>query len=173
MRLSHLHQGFTLIELLIVISIIGILSGLLILALNPVDIIEKANYQTAVANLNQIARAAQQYEIETGDIPPDANRNIPTEFMAYLGSGNWPSGPFKGSIYDWDNWLGQTCWDGSEGGTQITLREINRYKGVNYEANGLVLYYVIKGEGVPHCFDASVRGYCVNCESRYPPTHNP
>lgn len=170
MHLSRLSQGFTLIELLVVISIIGVLSGLLIIFINPVDVVERTNYETTIANLNQIARAAQLHEVETGDVPPDANRNIPTEFMPYLGSGNWPNGPFQGSVYDWDNWIGQTCWDGSDGGVQITLREVTRYQGVNYGVNGLVFYYVVKGEGIPHCTNASVRGYCVNCDSKYPPS---
>jgi len=168
-------KGFTLIELLIVIAIVGILSVVVLLAINPAKIMEETNYNTAVSNLNQIAKASQLYEVETGEVAPDgASRGIPSVFMKYLGPGNWPAGPFGGSIYDWDNWTGQTCWDGSQGGTQISLRDITKYKGNTYTAgasstNQLALYFVIQGDGIPHCSNSSVKGYCVNCPSLFTP----
>lgn len=181
-------SGFTLIELLIVIAVVGVLAAIILIAINPPRIIENANYQTTVANLNQIAKASQMHEIATGLIPADANRDIPSEFMPYLGPGIWPRGPFDGSVYDWDNWTGQTCHDSSDGGVQITLRDIKRYKGVNYSytipnASGtgrttitvpgqphFAIYYAIYGEGIPHCTASNVIGICLNCESKFPPT---
>ena len=182
-------KGFTLIELLIVIAIIGAITALVLLAINPAKIIEDTNYKTTIANLNQISKAAQMYEAETGKIPPDANRNIPTEFMQYLGPGIWPNGPFDGSVYDWDNWLdNRGCWDGTHGGVQITLRDIKSYKGVKYSytipnptnpsarelinVNGqpeLAIYMVVYGNGIPHCSIAQTVGICINCESTHPP----
>lgn len=176
-KATSYQQGFTLIELLIVIAVIGVLAAIILIAINPPRIIENANYQTTVSNLNQVSKAAQMYEISSGITPPDANRNIPTEFMPYLGPGIWPRGPFSGSVYDWDNWTGVTCWDGSPGGVQISLRDIANYGGQRYSTQStpvtgrpqFAIYFVISGEGIPHCNVASTVGICVNCPSRYPP----
>lgn len=157
-------MGFTLIELLVVIAIIAILAAVVLLAINPVRVIEESRTSTAKANLQQIARAAQQYSVDAGALPADTNRSIPTEFMSYLGPGSWPAGPFPGSVYDWDNWTGQTCWDGTPGGIQVTLRQVNGYKGkTNYN-----LYLPIQGNGLPHCTSSGEKGECINCTSTHP-----
>jgi prepilin-type N-terminal cleavage/methylation domain-containing protein len=157
-------KGFTLIELIICIAIVAVLVTLLIIWINPPKMQERANYANTVSSLNQIAKAAQIYMATYGTLPLDANRDIPTEFMPYLGSGPWPDGPFAGSVYDWDNWTDQTCWDGSTGIIQVTLRQVNNYKN----KTDYTLYYVIQGVGVPHCSNSATRGECLNCPSRYP-----
>lgn len=157
-------KGFTLVELIVVIAIIGVLATLLLIWINPSKVLEKANYSATAQALNQIAKAAQIYSTIYGTLPADTNRNIPTEFMQYLGAGSWPNGPFSGSVYDWDNWSDQTCWDGSTGIIQVTLRQVNKYKG----KTDYTIYYVIQGVGIPHCSDSSAKGECLNCPSRYP-----
>lgn len=157
-------RGFTLIELLVVITILMILATLVLLAINPTKIVEKSRIAAATSSLQEIARAAALHAAETGDFAPDVNRNVPQEFIKYLNPATFPSGPFSGSVYDWDNWAGNMCWDGSTGIVQVTLRQINDYKGkVDY-----TLYYVIQGVGIPHCSNSSTKGECVNCPSRYP-----
>lgn len=160
---SNKHVGFTLVELLIVISIVAVLSVTLLLIINPARYIENSRYTTAKASLADIARAATIYAADKGYYPADVNRDIPTELIKYVNPGAWPNGPFPGSLYDWDNWDNQTCWDGSTHIIQITLRQINDYKGkTNY-----TLYFVIQGIGIPHCSTSTDRGECINCPSRY------
>lgn len=156
--------GFSLVEILVTVTIVIILSVVALLIVKPLNFLGDSSYAVTVASLKSIANAANLYAEETGVYPADVNRDIPREFIKYLNPGAWPAGPFTGSVYDWDNWTGQTCWDGTPGGIQITLRQINNYKGkTNY-----TLYWVMKGPGMPHCNDSSVRGECLNCISRYP-----
>lgn len=157
-------RGFTLIELFVIITIMIILAILVLFFINPAKLIEKSRIANATASLESIARAATIYAAETGDFAPDVNRNIPQAFIKYLNPATFPSGAFPGSVYDWDNWAGSACWDGSTGIIQVTLRQINDYKG----KTDYTLYYVIQGEGIPHCSNSGTRGECVNCPSRYP-----
>lgn len=175
---SYTAKGFTLIELLVVVSIVAVLAALVLIIINPVRMMEESRYSTAVAAMNQVAKAAQLYEATHGTLPADASRNIPTEFMDYLGAGPWPSAPWPGSVYDWDNWTGEECWEGSDDIIQISVRDIKTYKGLNYSTNAvpisgrpqLALYYVVRGTGVPHCSTSSTVGFCVNCPSMFTPT---
>ena len=172
------NHGFTLIELLIVVAIVAVLATFVLLAINPTKIIENSRRATAEAAMNQIAKAAQMYEAETGILPPDESRNIPTVFMGHLGAGPWPEGPWPGSKYDWDNWEGQTCWDGTQGSIQISVRDIKTYQGKLYSTQEVpvtgrpqfALYFAIRGVGIPHCSSASTVGICVNCQNTHPPT---
>ena len=52
-------EGFTLIELLIVISIIGILAGVILAVINPVKQRQKANEAVGVANLTKACLAVK------------------------------------------------------------------------------------------------------------------
>lgn len=54
-------SGFTLIELLIVMAIIGVLVAILIVAINPVSLINNATDSRRRSDLNQIKAAMQLY----------------------------------------------------------------------------------------------------------------
>ena len=158
-----MRKGFTLVEILLVVVIVAILIAGVLVAIRPATLIEKGHYRNASISLKSIAKAANLYAARYGYYPEDVWRDIPQAFTEYLNPGSWPDGPFPGSVYDWENWEGQTCWDGSTGIIQITLRQVDYEDKTDY-----TLYWVIQGDGVPHCSDDSVRGECLNCESRYP-----
>ena len=61
-------SGFTLVELLVVITIIGILMGLLIPAVNAAR--ETARRNQCAANIKNFALGAVQYENTKGNLPP-------------------------------------------------------------------------------------------------------
>ncbi len=157
-------KGLSLLEVLMVVVILAILFGVAVLNIRPDYNLEQARYANARQSLVEIANAAQIYASEHDDYPGDVNRNIPEDFIEYISPGAWPNGPWKNSLYDWDNWSSQTCWDGSTGIIQITLRQVNGYKG----KTDYTIYYVIEGVGIPHCSTTTTKGECINCVSRYP-----
>lgn len=156
--------GFTLVEMLVVIAMIAILAVVTFASYNIPKTLEQSRYAATVEGLHNIATAAKMYANDKDKWAADVNRSIPSAFSTYISPASWAKGPFTNSVWDWDNWQNQTCWDGSTGIIQITLRQVNNYKG----NNDYTIYYVIKGVGIPHCSTASTKGECINCVSRYP-----
>jgi prepilin-type N-terminal cleavage/methylation domain-containing protein len=99
-------RGFTLIELLIVIAIIGILSSVVLGAVNTAR--EKAYISRTKEEFKSFTQALELYASDNGgDYPPDASRNIPPGLEPYLASNSssvWPAAPWPDTVYDWDNW---------------------------------------------------------------------
>lgn len=50
-------KGFTLVELLIVVAIIGILAGVVLIAINPGETLKKSRDATRLSDLDSVARA--------------------------------------------------------------------------------------------------------------------
>ena len=73
--LALYHQAFTLIELMIAIGIIGILSFVVIVAINPAKQLCDAENVKRKLTVREFAGAMMQYMISTGDFPA---KNIPT-----------------------------------------------------------------------------------------------
>ena len=65
----QLQKGFTLVELLVVIAIIGILSGILILAINPLQQIQRGRDTQRKSNLATIQSALELYRHDAGSYP--------------------------------------------------------------------------------------------------------
>ncbi|HEV2339285.1 MAG TPA: prepilin-type N-terminal cleavage/methylation domain-containing protein [Patescibacteria group bacterium] len=62
-------KGFTLVEMLIAIGIIGILSIVLLMVVNPLEQFQKANDSRRKSDLAQIQRALEQYYQDHGQYP--------------------------------------------------------------------------------------------------------
>ena len=170
-------RGFTLVEVLVVIAIIGILSSVVFSSLGSA--MEKARFVKAKSELKSINEALELYRSEHNDsYPPDTNRDIPPGLEDYLSGGAWPSAPWSGSVFDWDNW---TDPDTSEKIYQISIRFCpsggsigdcnfpNESWANDFDTNSSV-FYCIEGACRPHINeDVDYPGYCMNCqENEYP-----
>ena len=62
---KHAQKGFTLIELLVVIAIIAILSVVVILTLNPAELIRQARDSNRISDLNTIKSAISLFLADT------------------------------------------------------------------------------------------------------------
>jgi prepilin-type N-terminal cleavage/methylation domain-containing protein len=79
-------SGFTLVELLIVIVIIGILAGVVIGILNPVQQQNRARDAAARAQIDKMALSGKSLYVSS---PRSSNRSpTPVEFAAGLGNAN-------------------------------------------------------------------------------------
>jgi prepilin-type N-terminal cleavage/methylation domain-containing protein len=70
------HKGFTLLELLLVIGMVAILSGIVILALNPGRSLAKTRDLQRTVGISEINKALAQYYIDHGSYPPTLAHNI-------------------------------------------------------------------------------------------------
>jgi len=160
-------KGFTLIELLIVVAIISVLLILIISSLSASR--RRVNFVRSVKEFRTFETAMNFYLNENGNTyPPDVSRNIPSGMEEYLGGGEWPTGPYADSVYDWDNITGSDPY------IQISLRfcEIDGSNcnfpdepwAVDFDAQSS-LYWCFEGECRSHpARPVSHPGYCVNCQ---------
>lgn len=169
-------RGFTIVELLIVISVIGILVGLV--AVNYVGGIEKAKLTRAKAELQTFANAFQLYLQAHDSYPPDRNRGVLSDVNEYItkdqGNGDWPYAPWgPPSMYDYDAW--DIDGDGVDDTFQISIRFCPAGGGLssckfpdepwakNFGVDS-AMYYCIKGSCRSHKSQPiTYPGYCVNC----------
>ena len=63
--MKHTKKGFTLIELLVVIAIIAVLSVVVILTLNPAELLRQARDSTRISDLNTIKSALSLFLADT------------------------------------------------------------------------------------------------------------
>ena len=79
---KQMQKGFTLIEMLLVVAILAILSGLVILAINPQKQLQDAKISQRKADVATILSAVYQYSIDNKGTMPGGN--IPTAPTAAL-----------------------------------------------------------------------------------------
>lgn len=78
-------SGFTLVEILVVLAIVGILAGIVVVAINPAKQFRSANDAKRKTDLNKIANAVFQYAVDfKGQFP----RDITNAFQEVCLSGN-------------------------------------------------------------------------------------
>ena len=68
---TRINKGFTLLEILLVITAIGILASIVIVAINPLRQIGKAENAGRWGGINTIQEALEQYNIANGKYPDD------------------------------------------------------------------------------------------------------
>ncbi len=153
----HGPGGFTLVEFLVVISIIGILATLIFPVVSSAR--KAAYFSRAKAELRSVAIALERYSIDNGGYPADANRNLPNGLEAYLAPGNWPTAPWPGSVYDWDNWApGDLSYAPNVQTYQISVRFCTAPGVCNYPAEPWAAgfdYY----SAVYYCVSGSCRSH--------------
>ena len=159
--------AFTLMELLVVMAIIAALAVLITTAVQSAR--NKAYTARALKEFRVFGDAMILYLIDNDTYPDDVNRDIPSGLEQYLSNrGDWPDGPYPGSVYDWDNKLDTL------GYVQISLRFCD-ISGNNchfpiedwaqdfdYQSS---MYWCFEGPCRSHP-DQPVDhpGYCVNCD---------
>lgn len=67
---DHRTAGFTLVEMVVVVSMISLLSGLLVILINPVEMRRKARDVVRLVDLNNLLQAIESYNTDNG-LPPD------------------------------------------------------------------------------------------------------
>jgi type IV pilus assembly protein PilA len=68
-NIFHRQKGFTLLEILLVVAAIGILAGIVILAINPNKQLGDTRNAQRKSDVNTILNAVYQYSIDTGVLP--------------------------------------------------------------------------------------------------------
>lgn len=176
-------KGFTLLEIMIVVTVLGILAGLVYGIAVP-RWREKTYYTRALTELNTIGNGLNLYAAKYNDYPVDVVRDIPAdvkEFIQSQANDDWPDAPWPGSVYDYDNW--PPDGNGPQQTYQISIRMCNAgddatcHKNANRFLKGIVpdatlaawdssssVYYCIKGSCRAHQTKPMTHpGYCINC----------
>lgn len=87
--------GFTLIELLIVVSVLGILSGVMYVVINPEAIRGTARDSVRLSNVRKLVEAVESYANMEGTYSKDKATLISSTYLA-----NWPTDePLQGDSY--------------------------------------------------------------------------
>src|SRR3989344_6647419 len=85
--MSRKRMGFTLIELLLVMSIIGVLAGIVVVALNPSRQFAAARNAQRRSDVRNIAAAIDQYVLDQGGDDLPAGLDTTLRMLGTAGSG--------------------------------------------------------------------------------------
>jgi len=92
-------KGFTLLEIIIVVAMLAVLAAII----TPVVIheMDKADITAALAGVNAIIKATENFRSDTKEYPDSRNHNTDPDYFYYLySSGNGP-------VFDGSNWGNQ------------------------------------------------------------------
>ncbi|NTW62398.1 prepilin-type N-terminal cleavage/methylation domain-containing protein [Candidatus Saccharibacteria bacterium] len=167
--------GFTIVELLVAIVVVAILVVISVITYSGVT--ARTFVTRAQSELSALSKATTMYRSINGNYPPDVSRDIPSDVVQYIttsnSKNNWPTGPWPGSVYDYDYFLDS---DNQEV-VQISIRfcpqggHLNDCKfpneswakdfGVDSSA-----YWCIEGACRAHPNrPIDYPGYCLNCKA--------
>ena len=163
--------------MLLVIAIIGILASVAFAEISSAR--KRTIYVRALSELHSMETALFFYQDTHGyTFPADVDRSIPQGLEAYLHNpadvGAWPDAPFKGSVYDWENWApGDLSYPPYEQVYQISIRFCNisgtvcnfpdEPWAIGFDKNS-AMYRCLQGPCRSHpTKPVSHPGYCVNC----------
>lgn len=142
-------KGFSLVELLIVIAVVGVLSTIIIIAINPVTMLRRARDAQRKSDLRQIASALERYYVDKGRYPPYRNQSgcSPAGWgsrssSSFCGGDQWltadpdfsyylpkvPKDPINQGTYAEDNQLVYTYWVSGNGKTYDLLTKLEDWQ---------------------------------------------
>lgn len=98
-KYSARKTNFTLVELLIVISIIAILAGMLLPALNSAR--DKARTVGCISNLKQLTTAFIMYDSETGFTPGNITSGVQESWWRKLANHKYIPAPKNAATWTW------------------------------------------------------------------------
>ncbi|EKD99727.1 MAG: hypothetical protein ACD_22C00189G0005 [uncultured bacterium] len=93
---NNFNRAFTLIELLIVVSLIGILSGVTLTVINANRQREVASDSVKQANLEKLVQGVESYKASEGIYPVSIKDS---GLITYISK--WPNGTPAGAVYEY------------------------------------------------------------------------
>jgi prepilin-type N-terminal cleavage/methylation domain-containing protein len=181
---STTRPAFTITELLIVVTIMALLAGIGF-ATYP-RLRARAKLARVTTDLESINSAASQYYQDNQfTYPADQSRGVPGGLSSYLAGGVFPTAPWTGGTYDWDNYTSgastvqqvsfHLCGTPSSGSTVCGVpnpacAEPILFSNFGYHSS---IFYCVNGTCSSHASCTSSPGYCVNCRTKTYPTPSP
>lgn len=103
--IKNANKGFTLIELLIVIAVLGVLAAIILIAINPAEVIERGRDAGRIAAMNQLGHSVSAYVVNVQQRLGSDTAFTATNFQAPLvNSGDLSKAiDFSGSAYSCGN----------------------------------------------------------------------
>lgn len=102
--------GFTLIELLIVIAIIAILSVVVILALNPAELLRQARDSNRISDMSTLKNAISLFYADGNTYSPAASCYVSTSTAPAANCGGWFSTAFTTATTSGSRVINGTGW---------------------------------------------------------------
>ena len=144
------NKGFTLLEILLVIAAIGILAGIVIVAINPLRQIAKVRQAERASEINQLNKAIEQYNIAEGKYPDALTIGITEgEYREICNTGKLDS---EADLVA----EGIDCSDDGEGNALLDLRvlvptyvaEIPKDSGLQFGIGENIIYKIAEAAGI-------------------------